>query len=474
MEIVLSEKQILQLGKTLVCNLFVLLKTAKNYGEGHSAMVGPVERLFATVEHLISRKESVILTLEVDHLMMGEHRLKPDMTGLDAFNYVIKEMKQYSIAEIAIDNSVETTDLLHFAYFFEIMEADSSLDSFEKISAELKARNINNIRLKKLDEDSGPKEKKEDFEGIGSALKVYCQVSHATHEVMECIRMGQTIKFKKAKRAVQCMIDELFSDEIKLVGLTSMRCYDEYSLRHPVNVAILSLACGKKIGFGKAELCELGMAALFHDLGKLDLPLEILNKGSEKNEDEKKDFEKHPIMGIKYLMKYKGLDALNAKIIAGAFEHHLNYDLSGYPNMGYKRPISLFGRIISIADAYDSLTSSKVSYSKSRSPFEALRLIISKAGSIYDPLLLKLFIASVGALPLGSIILLNTKELAVVVGISDSPSHWNSPKIRIIYDSAGNRVHGEIVDLAAPGIDKTISTIINPERYKINASRCFA
>lgn len=473
MDIVLSDKQILQMGKTLVCNLFVLLKTAKNYGEGHSAMIGPVERLFSTIEHLISRKEAASLTLQVDHLMMGEHRLKPDVTGLDAFNYVMNEMKQYSISEIAFDNFVETQDLLHFAYFIDSMEADPSLDSFEKVSAELKARNINNIRLKELDDESCLGDKKEEFVGIGSAMKIYCQVSQASQEVMECIKMGQTIKFKKAKRAVQCMIDELYSDDTKLVGLTSMRCYDEYSLRHPVNVAILSLATGKKIGFGKAELCELGMAALFHDIGKVDIPTEILNKGSEKNEKEKEDFEKHPIMGVKYLMKYKGLDALNAKIIAGAFEHHLNYDLSGYPDMAYKRPVSLFGRIISIADAYDSLASSKVSYSKSRSPFEALRLMISEADKTYDHILLKLFINSVGALPLGSVLLLNTKELGVVVGSSNSHSNWKSPKIRIIYDSAGNKVDGKILDLAAPGMDKTISKVLNPERYKINASRCF-
>ena len=249
--------------------------------------------------------------------------------------------------------------------------------------------------------------------------------------------MGQTLKLRKSKRVVQGMIDQLLTAEANLIGLTTIRSHDEYTYNHSVNVCILSLSIGQRVGFSKGKLCELGVAALFHDIGKSDVPIEILNKPSEFSKEEWEVMQRHPIYGVRKIMKLKGLDALSSRIITGAFEHHLNYDFSGYPKVPYKK-LSLFGRIISLADCYDGLTSSRVYSRVPYVPDKALKFMLSRAGKAYDPILLKLFINCIGIYPAGSLLLLNTKELAVVMQSNPDPEKSSTPRIKVIADPEGN------------------------------------
>jgi len=101
-----------------------------------------------------------------------------------------------------------------------------------------------------------------------------------TKEVINSIRMGRTANVKKVKRAVQAIVDQVLNNESSLVGLTTLRDYDEYTFTHSVNVTIFSVALGRKLGLTKLQLYDLGMSALFHDVGKSRVPLEVLNKGA--------------------------------------------------------------------------------------------------------------------------------------------------------------------------------------------------
>jgi len=182
--------------------------------------------------------------------------------------------------------------------------------------------------------------------------------------------------------------------------------------------------------------------------------------------------QRHPLFGVKKLMRLKGLDALCARIITGAFEHHLNCDFSGYPKVPYKR-MSLFGKIISIADCYDGLTSSRVYSKVPHPPDRALKLMLTKTGKVYDTVLMKVFINCVGIYPIGTLLLLNTRELAVVMENNPDPEKWNAPKVRIITDRQGNElVDGTLVDLADPH-NGTIVKTLDHNLYKIDLSRYF-
>lgn len=462
-----------KLGKDLLYNLFVLLKTVKNYDYGHSALNIPISRLVDTIKALKEHKEDTSLSLKGGYLFLGEQRLKPDKSAIEPFNFATSEMKRHFIGSINFLDGVNSADIGKFACIFGEVEPIPSPQTFKLFQQKMNDKNIVGIKIIIFTDKKGTDNVVADEDNKAKSKKLYAKTLQAVSEVMADVKVGQSLKLRKSKRVIQGMIDQLLMAETNLLGLTTIRCHDEYTYHHSVNVCILSLAIGQRIGLDKPTLCDLGLASLFHDIGKSDIPINILNKPSSFTEEEWTVMKTHPLHGVKALMKLKGLDTLNVRIITGAFEHHLNLNHSGYPKVPYKRDLSLFGRIIAIADCYDGVTSSRV-YSRSpMPPDKALRFMMDKAGAIYDPVLMKLFINSIGIYPIGSLILLTTREMAVVMETNPAPDKWNSPLIKIISDANGNELEGITIDLADPEEKRKISKTIDPEKHKIDVSRYF-
>jgi HD-GYP domain-containing protein (c-di-GMP phosphodiesterase class II) len=469
------DREMIRLGKRFVTQFFVLLKTSQNYNEGHAATKTPLENVLAIIREIHGKNEEASLMLKRGYLHLGELRLKPDNNGFEAFRFVMSELKRYLIGGFSFAPALTAEELGRFVSVFKEVEPIPTPLTFVKFLERMQQRMIVNIELESLGEDEEYGDEFSEVEVKDTMVrsrKIYYQTIHAVTEVMDNAKMGQTLRLRKSKRVVQNLIDQLLAAETNLIGLTTIRCHDKYTYNHSVNVCILAVAMGQRIGFSKAKLCELGMAALFHDIGKSDIPLAILNKTTEFSREEWAIMQTHPLLGVKKLMKLKGLDALSARIITGAFEHHLNCDLSGYPRLPYKR-ISLFGRIISIADCYDGLTSSRVYSRIPHPPDKALRFMLSRAGKVYDPILIKLFINCMGIYPIGTLLLLNSQELGIVMENNVDPEKWNVPKVKIIANSQGKEIDGEVVNLADPKCDRTVEETLDPNQYKFDVSNYF-
>ncbi len=133
--------------------------------------------------------------------------------------------------------------------------------------------------------------------GKTSAKSRYANAASAVGKLVQDSREKGTIGFKQAKRAIQSIVDLMMNDEASLLGLTTLRCHDQYTHNHSVNVALLSMALGNRAGYPKVELADLGLAALFHDLGKATIPMEVLNKPGEFTEEEWAMMRNHPTEG---------------------------------------------------------------------------------------------------------------------------------------------------------------------------------
>jgi HD-GYP domain-containing protein (c-di-GMP phosphodiesterase class II) len=466
------DEQLVLLGKRLVRSFFVLYKTAGNYASGHPALAQPLGELAEIVAEFERRREEALLAYHDDTLFVGELRLKPDAAGFDAFLTTMRALKQCRIGSVAFTLQAGAAELAAWFSLLREVAAAPADDPCGLLLARMAAAGLAGIEVERPPEGAGlgaavSADAKERAKGL------YAQTIEVVSEVMEHVKVGKALRLKRAKRVVQTMIDQLLSAEANLLGLTNLRCHDEYTYNHSVNVGILAIAIGQRVGLGKNRLVELGMAAIFHDIGKSCIPLAILNKPAAFDEQEWAVVRRHPVLGVRELLRLKGADALTARIMQGAFEHHRYLDGTGYPRVDYPRGVSLGGRIVAIADCYDALTSSRVYRRVADPPELVLRHILERSGTLYDPVLAKLFVNALGLYPVGTLCQLTSGELAVVVRSNPDPELWESPGVKIIAAPGGAAVDGEAVDLADPAAGRRIVRTLDARANGIDVARYF-
>lgn len=282
---------------------------------------------------------------------------------------------------------------------------------------------------------------------------------------------------RKARRLAQTIVDLVQEDNSLLLGLSTIRDYDDYTYTHSVNVALLATCLGRYIGLSHIFLEHLTVCGLFHDLGKVGVSKEILLKKGELSSEEWDKMRRHPLIGVRKILRLNAPHALRARIILGPFEHHLNLDMTGYPKTHFMKKLSLMGRILRIADVYEALTSERVYRPRAFTPDEALRRMWSERGKSFDPLLLKSFINMMGIYPVGSIVELDTGEIALVMDYPDE-SERSLPVISILVsDGKGGLSRGETLNLAAQGNDgfsrRNIVRGVHVSRLGIQPSQFF-
>jgi HD-GYP domain-containing protein (c-di-GMP phosphodiesterase class II) len=467
-----QQVDLVRLGKALLYQLFVLYKTSFNYREGHQAIEAPVARVLEALREIHGRREEASLVIRGNHFYLGEYRLKPDPATFEAARFLSGEMRRRRIGRISFSPELGGEELSRFVYALREVEESRPNDAYARVLERMQQRLVSNVEVEVLGEEVevGEVGRERLTDDRLKARLLYQRALSAMEDLSAGTAARQPLRFRQCKRVVQHMIDILGSHESCLLALTSQRCRERYSQHHAVNVCILSLCVGRRLGISKFHLCELGMAALFHDLGKADLERELLDKAGELTPEEQRLLEMHPLYGVRRVMQAKGVDAMTSRIVGGMFEHHLMADHSGYPRLPY-RTFSLFGRIISIADSYDALTSSRVSSRTAFAPDKAIRFMLTRGGSEFDLGLLKLFISCVGLHGVGSLLLLDSGEVAVVVANNADPSHWDQPMVRVISDADGREVEGELLDLAQADPPRTVVATQDPTIFDLDVSR---
>jgi HD-GYP domain-containing protein (c-di-GMP phosphodiesterase class II) len=463
------------LGRALVAQLFILLKTASNYGEGHAAIDAPAANVLRVVGDIEQENENATLKLKGSHLYLGADRLRADAAGYEASRLVMEAMRRHMVGRISFSPGLTEAELASFAY--ALLEADEGEagDPYARVLQRMQRRKITAVEVEMLPEEEESVEIDRDRlkDDKLEAKLFYRRMVLAMDDVISNVAAGQPLKLRECKRLVQHVIDLLPTREGTLLGLTTQRSTEFRSERHAANVCILSLAMGRRLGISKFHLSELGMAALFHDIGKAGMPHEIPAQQGALTDEERRLVEAHPVYGVREILRLKGIDAMTSTIITGIFEHHLLADHSGYPRLPYKK-LSLFGRIIGIADAYDGLTSPQGAAKKPLPPEKALRFMLTRGGKEYDLPLLKLLVKSLGIYPVGSLVLLESREIAVVVEKSADPAQLDHPQVKVIADATGREINGGIVDLGVGEQRPRIVAPLDPAPFRIDVSRYFA
>lgn len=457
-----EDRESIKYAKDIINQLAVIIRTAQIHNVSNVAVVSAIDKFVASINSLL--REYNLLTLELlgEFFYFNETRVRYAMEYLLNFDFLSREFKRRGLGSITFSGRLMVEDIKVFLNAF--ISSPYSQSPFESL---LEATsNIDSISigpLKKIVEEG-------DFDIRRVVKKTYFNAVSFTKGVITKIKSGEKVSIKKAKRVVESMVDMILQEEELLLGMTAIKDYDEYTYHHSVNVSILSVALGQRLGLSRKALTELGLVALFHDIGKMEVPPEVLNKPTNFNEDEWRIIWKHPFWGVRAILKLKGLDNTSIRTAIVAFEHHLNYDLSGYPKITRPLNLDFYSRIVSLADQYDAMTSSRVYSRIPMAPDKALSVMMERAGTQLDPLLFKFFINMIGVYPIGTLVLLDTRELGLVYGAN--PVFQDRPRVLIIIDSNGQRVSGPIVDLTEKGENgkylRTIIKTMDPNKYRIN------
>jgi HD-GYP domain-containing protein (c-di-GMP phosphodiesterase class II) len=377
----------------------VLMKLAKTHDRYNSALMEAAQSLHSITNDLIDAAEIVKFDIVNDCVFFNRTRLRANVAAFNTRKYFVDEMKARGISSIVFDEIAEPDDFLSFAIVFNQVDL-SHEDPFSELKRLVNLEGIAGIetgQIRKSDVEIndvstfGPT-KEEAKRSFFSALHVVKQA------VKEGVSKGK-VNPRKVKRVVESVVDSILSDEGSMLALTGIRDYDEYTYHHSFNVCIYSIALGNRLGLPRQTLCDIGIAALFHDVGKTDVPRSILNKLENLTDEEWKNIQEHTMSGMKVLTYLKKLDQTILRSIIVAFCHHLNMDRSGYPKTGRSIKPDAFSRIVRIADIYDALTSARSYRMKPFTSSEALEIIMSKAEKELDPTLCAIFTDVVGIIP---------------------------------------------------------------------------
>jgi HD-GYP domain-containing protein (c-di-GMP phosphodiesterase class II) len=219
---------------------------------------------------------------------------------------------------------------------------------------------------------------------------------------------------KKVTKSVNHIIDELLTNPKVLVNLTDIRSHDNYTFAHCTNVCVLSVLTGITLGLNQLQLKELGVGAILHDIGKITISKNILNKPAKLTDDEFALVKEHSTSGFELTRKIEGISTLSAHI---PFQHHEKVDGTGYPRGLKGKEIHLYAKIAAVADVFDALVADRV-YRHAFSTHEASEVIAHGANVYFDKTITHAFLKNIAIFPIGSLVRLNTGEIAVVVDVN--------------------------------------------------------
>lgn len=260
--------------------------------------------------------------------------------------------------------------------------------------------------------------------------------------MMEDYKKRSRFNADGAKLIVDHMLDELLTTRDIMINLSDIKTTDDYTFAHSVNVCILSLITGVKMGLNQLRMRDLGVGALLHDIGKTTIPEELIKKPTSLTVEEFEIVKQHTVTGFNILKSDVNVSTTSAYV---AFGHHERYDGSGYPNGAKGEDIHQFARIVAIADVFDALTSDRV-YRKKYKTHEAAEYLTTASNQLFDPEILECFIKNIAYYAIGTSVLLDSGEKGIVVDCNSSFA--TRPVVRIIYNSKGERVEDyEEIDL---------------------------
>lgn len=429
--------------KEVIDSLARLLMQRRLFPPGYPSMKKALSEAFMRLDIFVQSKKTVTLRISDGSIYFLNFEM--DITsGKNREIHLFREtLGKLSIGEIDFSEGITKEEV---EAFIEILESASRNDRTMDLNEAW--RKISHIGIRhsmhyESDDDierpsaeESPKNETPDV-----VLNENEQESQLGQDISEVLQKSDKIQTGEAVRAgnrILKLVGKSGKQTPILLFLDSLKNYDDYTFSHSVNVAVITSAIAKFLGCSEEEIDSMTRAALLHDIGKLYIPKEIIHKTARLTPAEWLVVKKHPVHGEE-ILRDEGIDSICRRV---AYEHHMRYDMAGYPLPKHGRKLHIASHIVRIADSYDALTT-KRPYRKQLSPYGAIRMMFEDKGAEFHPRVLDVFYSVLGNVPIGSVLKLSTGETALVIDINKS--HGGLPLVRILRDGADNAVTDDIV-----------------------------
>ncbi len=426
----------------------------------------------AQADSILKHEGGLSIWVAGNYMFVNDLQVKLDLhdyASLAAFREVFRS---HGVGRMEASPGANAED---WQAFLTLIAADPAPGQppLEALQAELEKQEVSRISV-------GPPspmfEGSEGQQSVEAARRTYTRSVKVARDMMEGLVLGKAIGARRAERAVLAVVDQVLQEPATMVGMLTLRDFDDHSYIHSVNVAILSVALGDYLGLNREQLFELGFAALFHDIGKVLIPPAVLNKMGWLNDEEWRLVSQHPDFGLLMMFNVEGFEDLPYRAMLAVYEHHMKPDLSGYPRVIRRRRQGLFARIIALTEAYDAAISNYSKQFLPCSPDEAIRQLREAETGAYDAVITRAFVNMMGIFPVATLVILDTGEMGVVVAPNPNPKSLSRPLVRIIANADGERVgDGPIRDLTERDPEtrqyrRSIARSTDPERYGISVA----
>jgi len=418
--------------------LLTCLQSLKMYGAAHPMFQKSLDKAFEAFSDVLASRQEMIIGIVGEELAFE----KEILFALAKFlRPAILYLKARNIERIAFYSGLNKEELAKFVSFIAGPKEDFKGD----LQAALSLAGVEHISIGKLKVDT----QQERIISVPIQSELYDSSADIVNRALSGVLNSEKIDHLGLKFSLNNIMENLSSQRQEMLKLATLRRYDVETFTHMLNVAIFSMYFSARLGFDKTDILNIGVAAMYHDIGKLFISRKILHKPGQLTDQEFGRIKSHTLLGAQIMLKY--VNTLGILPVVICFEHHLKYDSSGYPRLPFLRKQHIASLIVAICDVYDAL-SQRRGYKQDYSPDVVYNIMSRDKGSGFDPELLDKFFRIMGLWPVGAVVALNDGSIALVR--EQNESDIRRPKIEIVSPQDKRRP-----------VDLTQDTTLSIERY---------
>lgn len=426
------------LPKQVVQALVGAYKGLRLYPLEHPAIQRQMGSLVENIFAMLHQQDVIRIGVLEGTLFLGDHLFVETNPAAEELAELLDEVE---LNGIEFHHGVTAMELGGLLQVFKEHRAHG-----EDFADALRARGVRHIQAIQINRD--------DDEDNLTANGVYRRALEVVDRIFQDVRMGTIPASDAAIKTVKGMVHMTLTEPHALFAMSMLKDYDNYTFTHSVNVSVIALTVGRACGLDEQHLRILGLGALLHDIGKLEVDWGIINKPGQLTDEEFEAIKRHPQSGARIVEQMEGITPEVIDIVLG---HHLHFNQDGYPAEARGEAASPMVEMAAIADTYDAMTTLR-SYQRPMPPSKAIARLREIAGSVLHPDYVEQFIDFLGPWPVGTLVRLSSNEIGLVTWVGTEQEV--ELKLKVLFDAEGALLpQPQLVQLAGAELERIVDEI---------------